>query len=250
MDIKDGRTVKGINFEGLRDAGDPVELARFYSENGADELVFLDITATQENRATLVDMARRIATEINIPFTVGGGIRSVEDASVLLKAGADKISINSSAVRNPQLINALAETFGNQCVVLAIDAKFIENEWIVQYGAEKIILGADVKDLFIATNGWLETSKISLFDFLDGYYQQGIRNVLCTDISKDGMLEGPAFELYTTIMKKFNDLDLIASGGISCIEDVKRLKSDGIPAVVIGRAIYENKIDLGELSKL
>ncbi|MFN5845168.1 MAG: imidazole glycerol phosphate synthase subunit HisF, partial [Flavobacteriia bacterium] len=138
LDIKDGRTVKGINFEGLRDAGDPVDLAKFYSENGADELVFLDITATQEGRKTTVDMVKRVAQQVNIPFTVGGGISSVEDAYQLLNYGADKISVNSSAVRNPQLISELAARFGNQCVVLAIDAKTGEGKWIVYLSGGKI----------------------------------------------------------------------------------------------------------------
>ena len=123
LDIKNGRTVKGVNFENLRDAGDAVELAKLYAEQGADELVFLDITATQENRKTLADLVLRIASAINIPFTVGGGISSVEDVHILLQNGADKVSINSAAVRNPTLISRLADTFGCQCLVLAIDAK-------------------------------------------------------------------------------------------------------------------------------
>ena len=131
LDIKNGRTVKGINFEELRDAGNPVELAKYYSKMGADELVFLDITATQEGRKTMIDMVLKVASEINIPFTVGGGISSVDDAAALLRAGADKISVNSSAVRNPSLIRELSNKFGNQCVVLAVDAKLMDEEWIV-----------------------------------------------------------------------------------------------------------------------
>ncbi len=123
LDIKDGRTVKGINFEGLRDAGDPVELAKKYVEEGADELVFLDITATLEKRKTLAEMVEKIASAINIPFTVGGGINSVEDASAVIKAGADKVSVNSSAVKDPQLIADLAAHFGSQCVVVAVDTR-------------------------------------------------------------------------------------------------------------------------------
>ena len=123
LDIKNGRTVKGVNFVDLKDAGDPVELAKKYSEEGADELVFLDISATEERRKTLVDLVRNVAKTINIPFTVGGGITSVEDVAILLKNGADKVSINSSAVKNPKLINELAQEFGSQCVVVAIDAK-------------------------------------------------------------------------------------------------------------------------------
>ena len=131
LDIKDGRTVKGVNFENIKDAGDPVELAIEYAKQGADELVFLDITATNEKRKTLSELVMRIAKHINIPFTVGGGISSVEDVSVLLNAGADKISVNTSAVKNPQLIKDLASQFGSQCVVLAIDTKFEDNEWFI-----------------------------------------------------------------------------------------------------------------------
>jgi cyclase len=127
LDIKNGRTVKGVNFVDLRDAGDPVELAKIYSDEGADELVFLDISATEERRKTLVDLVRKVASTINIPFTVGGGISSVEDVEILLQNGADKVSINSSAVKNPQLINDLAQKFGSQCVVVAIDAKKLKN---------------------------------------------------------------------------------------------------------------------------
>jgi cyclase len=129
LDIKDGRTVKGINFNNLIDAGDPVELAKYYSENGADELVFLDITATKEKRKTFVSLVGDIAKNISIPFTVGGGISSVEDVSILLSAGTDKVSVNSSAVINPQLINDLSKKFGNQCIVVAIDAKEISGKW-------------------------------------------------------------------------------------------------------------------------
>ncbi|NSW93575.1 MAG: imidazole glycerol phosphate synthase subunit HisF, partial [Bacteroidales bacterium] len=131
LDIKDGRTVKGVNFIEIRDAGDPVELAKRYVDQRADELVFLDITATVEKRKTLAELVQRIAEEINIPFTVGGGIETAEDAAVLIKAGADKVSVNTSAVRNPELITRIARNFGNQCVVVAIDTKLIDNEWIV-----------------------------------------------------------------------------------------------------------------------
>ncbi|MEL6846101.1 MAG: HisA/HisF-related TIM barrel protein, partial [Bacteroidota bacterium] len=129
LDIKDGRTVKGVNFVGLRDAGDPVALAAMYAEQGADELTFLDITATVEHRDTMAELARKVAEQINIPFTIGGGIRSVEDVRRLLLAGADKISINSAAVRTPELINELSQEFGSQCVVVAIDTNLYEGEW-------------------------------------------------------------------------------------------------------------------------
>ncbi|MEM1124425.1 MAG: HisA/HisF-related TIM barrel protein, partial [Bacteroidota bacterium] len=138
LDIKDGRTVKGINFENLRDAGDPVELGAAYSEKGADELVFLDITATHEKRKTLANLARNIARHLNIPFTVGGGIGSIEDVDVCLMNGADKVSINSAAVRNPALIDELSLQFGNQCIVTAIDAKEVDGEWIVHVSGGRI----------------------------------------------------------------------------------------------------------------
>ena len=131
MDIIDGRTLKGVNFVDLRDAGDPVELASRYTEEGADELVFLDISATEQNRKTLADLVLKVAAALNIPFTVGGGISSVEDAKILLRNGADKVSINSAAVRRPELINELANAFGSQCVVVAIDAKKVDNRWLV-----------------------------------------------------------------------------------------------------------------------
>lgn len=138
LDIKDGRTVKGVNFVDLRDAGDPVELAEIYSKEGADELVFLDISATEQKRKTLAELVYHVAEKVNIPFTVGGGISSVEDVDVLLHNGADKVSINSSAVKNPQLINDLVAKFGSQCIVVAIDAKEIDGEWIVHLVGGKV----------------------------------------------------------------------------------------------------------------
>ena len=138
LDIKNGRTVKGINFVDLRDAGDPVELAEIYAQNGADELVFLDITATEQKRKTLRDLVWKVAEKVNIPFTVGGGISSVEDVDILLRSGADKVSINSSAFKRPELINELAGKFGSQCIVVAIDAKQINNEWMVHLVGGKV----------------------------------------------------------------------------------------------------------------
>src|SRR4051812_23053100 len=138
LDIKDGRTVKGVNFENIRDAGDPIELGAFYAEQGADELVFLDITATNERRKTLSELVTRIARNVNIPFTVGGGISSVEDVSILLNSGADKISVNTSAFKRPELLNELSREFGNQCVVLAIDTRFENDDWYVYLNGGRI----------------------------------------------------------------------------------------------------------------
>lgn len=229
MDIKDGRAVKGINFEGLRDAGDPVELAKFYSENGADELVFLDITATQENRKTMVDMVLRVATEINIPFTVGGGIRSVEDASILLKAGADKVSINSSAVRNPLLIKDLAGTFGNQCVVLAVDAKCIEDEWIV------FLSGGKVK------------TELNLFDWVQQAVELGAGEILFTSMDHDGTKQGFALEALEKIAKLVN-VPIIASGGCGSKEHfLEVFKSGNIDAALAASVFHFGEIELKEL---
>ena len=138
LDIKDGRTVKGVNFENIRDAGDPVQLAIEYSRQGADELVFLDITATNEKRKTLSKLVTDIAKNINIPFTVGGGISSVEDVSILLNAGADKVSVNTSAFNNPKIISQLAKEYGSQCIVLAVDTKYEENDWFVYLNGGKV----------------------------------------------------------------------------------------------------------------
>ena len=146
LDIKDGRTVKGINFVDLRDAGDPVELASRYSDEGADELVFLDISATEQKRKTLANLVLKVAAKLDIPFTVGGGISSVEDAKILLRNGADKVSINSAAVQRPELINELTNTFGSQCVVVAIDAKKVDDSWIVHLVGGKVPTKIELKE--------------------------------------------------------------------------------------------------------
>ena len=172
LDIKNGRTVKGVNFLDLKDAGDPVELAKKYAETGADELVFLDISATEERRATLIDLVRKVATAINIPFTVGGGISSVADVDVLLRNGADKISINSSAVKNPDLINEIAAKYGSQCVVVAIDAKKIYGDWIVHLVGGKV------------------PTELNLFDWAKEVEQRGAGEILFTSMNNDGTKNG------------------------------------------------------------
>jgi cyclase len=170
LDIKNGRTVKGVNFVSLRDAGDPVELAEIYSKEGADELVFLDITATEEKRKTLLDLVSKVAQKINIPFTVGGGISRIEDVEKLLRAGADKISINSSAVKNPQLINGLAAKFGSQCIVVAIDAKKVNNQWKVHLVGGKV------------------PTEIDLFEWAKEVEQRGAGEILFTSMNNDGSI--------------------------------------------------------------
>ncbi|HEA29296.1 MAG TPA: imidazole glycerol phosphate synthase subunit HisF [Leeuwenhoekiella sp.] len=199
LDIKNGRTVKGINFVDLRDAGDPVELAAKYAETGADELVFLDISATEERRKTLAKLVNRVAERINIPFTVGGGISSVEDVDVLLQNGADKVSINSAAVRNPQLINDLAAKFGSQCVVVAIDAKQIDGKWVVH------LMGGKTP------------TELELFTWAKEVEERGAGEILFTSMDHDGTKNGFANEALSILSNSLN-IPIIASGGAGNIQ--------------------------------
>ena len=199
LDIKNGRTVKGINFLDLKDAGDPIELAQKYSDEGADELVFLDISATEEQRKTLVDLVRKVAATMNIPFTVGGGISSVNDVEILLKNGADKIAINSSAVKNPNLINDLALNFGSQCVVVAIDAKQIEGIWKVHLVGGKI------------------PTDLDLFEWAKEVELRGAGEILFTSMDNDGTKNGFANEALAQLSRTVN-IPIIASGGAGSIE--------------------------------
>lgn len=199
LDIKDGRTVKGTNFVQLRDAGDPVELAMRYCEEGADELVFLDITATTEKRKTLAKLVREIATHINIPFTVGGGINTIEDVNLLLENGADKISINTSAVKNPTLIDELAKNFGNQCVVVAIDAKLINAAWTV------------------VTHGGRTPTSLSANDWAKEVTNRGAGEILLTSMENDGTKNGFALDITREIVASVS-VPVIASGGAGTME--------------------------------
>ena len=194
LDIKNGRTVKGTNFVNLRDAGDPVELAKLYSETGADELVFLDISATEERRKTLTDLVNRVASQVNIPFTVGGGISSVEDVDILLQNGADKVSINSSAVKRPELINELVAKFGSQCIVVAIDAKYIDGDWIVHLVGGKV------------------PTELNLFDWAKEVEDRGAGEILFTSMDNDGTKDGFANEALARLSSELN-ISIIASGG-------------------------------------
>jgi cyclase len=194
LDIKNGRTVKGVNFVDLRDAGDPVELAEIYAKEGADELVFLDISATEERRKTLADLVYRVAEKVNIPFTVGGGISSIEDVDILLQNGADKVSINSSAVKNPQLINDLSAKFGSQCIVVAIDAKQINGEWLVHLVGGKV------------------PTEIRLFDWAKEVERRGAGEILFTSMDHDGTKDGFANEALARLSTELN-IPIIASGG-------------------------------------
>jgi len=199
LDIKNGRTVKGVNFIDLKDAGDPVELAKKYTETGADELVFLDISATEERRKTLIPLVREVAKAINIPFTVGGGIASVEDVKLLLQNGADKVSINSSAVKNPSLITELAQEFGSQCVVVAIDAKLIDNQWKVHLMGGKI------------------ATELNIFEWAKEVEQRGAGEILFTSMNNDGTKNGFANEALAQLSETVN-IPIIASGGAGTMQ--------------------------------
>lgn len=200
LDIKNGRTVKGVNFVNLRDAGDPVELGKAYSEQGADELVFLDITATLEKRKTLSELAKKVASNLNIPFTIGGGISSIKDAETLLESGADKISINSAAYRNPSLIDEIAKQFGSQFLVIAIDAKKMENDWIVHLSGGKI------------------PTSTTLLDWSREVTQRGAGEILFTSMNHDGTKGGFACEIMAKVSQSVS-IPIIASGGAGSSED-------------------------------
>lgn len=199
LDIKNGRTVKGVNFVDLRDAGDPVELAKQYAEVGADELVFLDISATIEGRATTLDMVLRVAEQVNIPFTVGGGISSVEHVDDLLQCGADKVSINSSAVKRPELVNELADKFGSQCVVVAIDAKQVDGNWKVHLAGGTI------------------PTEIDLFEWAKEVEERGAGEILFTSMDHDGTKNGFANEALAKLSDELN-IPIIASGGAGNVQ--------------------------------
>jgi cyclase len=204
LDIMNGRTVKGINFIGIKDAGDPIELAKRYVEEGADELVFLDITATIENRATLVSLVEEISKVIDIPFTVGGGINSVNDVKAIINAGADKVSINSSAIKRPELISEIASQFGSQCVVVAIDTKFKSGEWCV----------------FI--HGGRTETNLKTVDWAKKAAELGAGEILLTSMNNDGTKSGFALDITDQVSRQVN-IPVIASGGAGSIGDFNEL---------------------------
>ena len=222
LDIKNGRTVKGVNFVDLKDAGDPVELAKKYAETGADELVFLDISATEERRATLIDLVRKVAAAINIPFTVGGGISSVADVDVLLRNGADKISINSSAVKNPNLINKIAAKYGSQCVVVAIDAKQIDGNWIVHLVGGKV------------------PTELNLFDWAKEVEQRGAGEILFTSMNNDGTKNGFANEALAKLSEIVN-IPIIASGGAGTMKHFAETFINGKADAALAASVFHYK---------
>lgn len=231
LDIKDGRTVKGVNFVGLRDAGDPIELAKIYTEAGADELVFLDITASHEKRKTLVELVEQIAQAISIPFTVGGGISAVEDVERLLQAGADKITINSAAVNEPNLIRDLSNNFGSQCVVVAIDARLEGGQWCVY------------------TGGGRKKSTWELLAWAKEVEALGAGEILFTSMDNDGTKAGFANDMLALLSEQLS-IPIIASGGAGTMAHFKDAFELGKADAALAASIFHFKeISIPELKK-
>ncbi|WOD43320.1 imidazole glycerol phosphate synthase subunit HisF [Hwangdonia lutea] len=231
LDIKNGRTVKGVNFVDLRDAGDPVELAKQYANVGADELVFLDISATLEGRATTLDMVLHVAEQVNIPFTVGGGISSVEDVDALLKCGADKVSVNSSAIKRPELINELSNKFGSQCVVVAIDAKLVDGHWKVHLAGGSI------------------PTDIDLFEWAKDVEQRGAGEILFTSMNHDGTKNGFANDALKKLSETLN-IPIIASGGAGNVQHfIDTFKEGKADAALAASVFHFGEIPIPELKK-
>ena len=229
LDVKDGRVVKGINFIDLIDAGDPVEQAKHYSENGADEICFLDISASLENRDTMVNVVKKTANEVFIPLTVGGGISSINNIQALLKAGADKVSINSAALKNPDLIRESSEYFGNQCIVVAVDAKKTNNDW------------------FVYSHGGTKNTGIFALDWIEKVEKFGAGEILLTSMDKDGTKSGFDIDLLSKV-SEFLKIPLIASGGVGKLEHfyegVKKGKADALLAASV---FHFNEISIKEV---
>jgi cyclase len=231
LDIKDGRTVKGVNFVNLIDSGDPVELAYKYSQQGADELVFLDITATENRRKTLIPLVEAVAKQVSIPFTVGGGVTSVEDVAILLQSGADKVAVNSAAFKRPELINEIAARFGNQCLVLAIDAKMINNAWKVHLVGGK---QATEKDLF----AWA----------MEGA-DRGAGEILFTSMNNDGTKDGFAIDALKRMCEEL-DIPVIASGGAGSKAHFKDVFVEAkVDAALAASVFHFNEISIPELKE-
>ncbi|WP_027126794.1 imidazole glycerol phosphate synthase subunit HisF [Gelidibacter mesophilus] len=229
LDIKNGRTVKGINFVNLVDAGDPVVLAKQYAEKGADELVFLDISATLEGRKTTLEMVLKVAEQVNIPFTVGGGISSIEDVDLLLKSGADKVSINSSAIKRPELINELSDKFGSQCVVVAIDAKQIDGQWRVHLAGGSI------------------PTSLDLFEWAKEVELRGAGEILFTSMDHDGTKDGFANEALAKLSTDLN-IPIIASGGAGTMQHfVDTFKIGKSDAALAASVFHFGEIEIKDL---
>ena len=231
LDIDKNRTVKGVNFLNLIDAGDPVELAKLYSNEGADELVFLDITATKDKRKTLSNLALEISKNINIPFTVGGGISSIDDVSSLLFSGADKISINTQAYRTPELINKISSRYGSQCVVVAIDAKYIDGSW------------------YVYLVGGREKTNTKLIDWAVEVQERGAGEILFTSMNNDGTKNGFANEILSNLSDKLT-IPIIASGGAGKVQDfVDVFKIGNADAALAASVFHFKEIEIKNLKE-
>ena len=231
LDVKDGRVVKGINFLNLIDAGDPVEQAKHYSDNGADEICFLDISASLENRDTMVNVVEKTANEVFIPLTVGGGISSIENIKALLKAGADKVSINSAAIKNPNIIKEASEYFGNQCIVVAVDAKKYNNDW------------------FVYSHGGTKKTELYALSWIEKAQELGAGEILLTSMDKDGTKSGFDNELLVRV-SEFLKIPVIASGGVGALDHfydgIVKGKADALLAASV---FHFNEISIKEVKK-
>ena len=231
LDVKDGRVVKGINFVDLIDAGDPIEQAKFYSENGADEICFLDISASLENRDTMVNVVKKTANEVFIPLTVGGGISSIENIQSLLKAGADKVSINSAAINNPNIIKQSSEYFGNQCIVVAVDAKRIDNDW------------------YVFSHGGTKNTGMFALEWISKVQELGAGEILLTSMDKDGTKSGFDINLLSEV-SKFVTVPVIASGGVGKLEHFYEGVSKGKANALLAASVFHfNEISIKEVKE-
>ena len=231
LDVKNGRVVKGINFVDLVDAGDPVEQAKHYSENGADEICFLDISASLENRDTMVNVVKKTANEVFIPLTVGGGISSIENIQSLLKAGADKVSINSAAINNPNIIKQSSEYFGNQCIVVAVDAKKIDNDW------------------YVFSHGGTKNTGMFALDWISKVQELGAGEILLTSMDKDGTKSGFDINLLSEV-SKFVTVPVIASGGVGKLEHFYEGVNKGKANALLAASVFHfNEISIKEVKE-
>ena len=231
LDVKNGRVVKGINFVDLVDAGDPVEQAKHYSENGADEICFLDISASLENRNTMVNVVKKTANEVFIPLTVGGGISSIENIQSLLKAGADKVSINSAAINNPNIIKQSSEYFGNQCIVVAVDAKRIDNDW------------------YVFSHGGTKNTGMFALDWIKRAQELGAGEILLTSMDKDGTKSGFDINLLSEV-SKFVTVPVIASGGVGKLEHFYEGVNKGKANALLAASVFHfNEISIKEVKE-
>lgn len=219
LDVKEGRTVKGVSFVNLRDAGDPVELAKAYADQAADELVFLDITATNEKRKTLASLVKKIACAINIPFTVGGGIGSVDDVSTLISSGADKVSVNTAAFNDPDLITRLADQFGSQCIVTAIDIQLIDDEWLV------------------CINGGRTVTPVRAVEWAEKVWRLGAGEIMLTSVNNDGTMEGFSTEIASLISNRVN-IPVIASGGAGSMEHFRKVFTETACSAALAASVF------------